>query len=131
MSNLWVCKNCQCVGRPSWQMTSRRRMSSIPACSSCGHKTIVPVDSPKGNALVSSLGITSSDLEIADYESYSEGSRVIGILVGLSGTIYSLSSGFANIGIGTVLLILLAVGCGLSLYGHYRSKPTDPPPPET
>jgi hypothetical protein len=50
--SLWVCKNCEHVGQGG-----TRPGSSLPACRACGHSTIVPLGTPKGQELAQKAGI--------------------------------------------------------------------------
>ena len=132
MADLWICKTCLCLGPPSWYGTTRRRLSA-PACSSCGHRTIVPADSPKGADLLTKAGITAADLERAVYASYRGWMRVVGIIIGtmlIAGNVAQVTEDASKFSPVMVFVsLVLIVACVVSLRIHKRDRPTGSSPP--
>jgi hypothetical protein len=117
---LWICKNCSSVGSPSWGSTTRG--NSAPACSSCGHKTIVPIDSPKGSELARKAGFDERALRLSEWRDYSKTFRYAGIAVGIIGVIGSIAT---RPGILIGIWIVLPIYGVASLYLHARNAPKD------
>jgi hypothetical protein len=117
--SLWICKNCETVGSrgaSGWY-------SSAPACNSCGHRTTLPVDSPKGAELAERLGITSDKLRSMEWRSFSYSTRIFWLLTGSAWTATCLTGKRHDLGVTGSLALFSALWAVVSILLHFLRRP--------
>lgn len=129
MANLWVCKNCETIGpagRVGWY-------SSAPACSTCGHRTTVPVRSAKGAEMLERWSISAEQLSAMEWRSFSYAPRIFWLVSGAAWTATCLTGAHHDLGVTGMLAALSAAWGAGSLLMHFSSRPkvsgTSPPAP--
>lgn len=127
MANLWACKNCETIGpagRIGWN-------SSAPACSTCGHRTTVPIDSAKGHALIDQWGLSAEQLGEMEWRAFSYAPRIFWLVSGSAWAAVCLTGKQHDLGITGMAAVFSAGWAIVSLALHYRDRPrvtgTSPP----